>query len=379
MDLLFAESSVNGWGTEQHFAALAIAMMRREHRVRCMISEGSPLEEVLRAAGVPVALTPAFSGGTWSLRRIRLLRGLMAQRRPDWMVTNDSRFYWPMILTGRTQGVRTALFRHWERMSRSMLSRRLMPRLADRFILVSQFQRNSFRKDGVNISGMQILYNPIDTQRFHPSPEARARVRAGLGISESTPLIGYVGRIVRIKGVFELFEAAGQFLPQVPEARVLWVGDGADQAELRARVAQSPQKDRHLFHGFTQDLTGLYNAIDVLVVPSVYPDPCPRVPVEAQACGTPVVCNDSGGLRETFRPDFTGKLVPAGQVEPLSAAILALARDPALRRAMGEEGRRFVCSNFSFENIALNFEAVLANKQFMHQIPMPGPVPEGAA
>jgi glycosyltransferase involved in cell wall biosynthesis len=378
MDLLFAESSMNGWGTEQHFAALAIAMAGRGHTARCLISSGSPLESPLRAAGVPLILSEPFRGGTLSIRRTRHLHQLVREHRPDWVVTNDSRFYWPAIVTGRLTSVRTALFRHWPKPS-GALTRRLQPWLADRFILVSEFQRDSFRREGVDAGGMQLLYNPIDMERFSPAEEARLRVRSDLGLSLETPVVGYVGRLVRDKGVYELLTASEQFLSAAPEARVLWVGEGAEMAELRAGVERSAHRGRHLFHPFTQDLKGIYNAIDVLVVPSMYPDPCPRVPVEAQACGTAVVCHNAGGLPETFQPDVSGTLVKAGDVAQLADAILTLVRDPVRRQAMGRAGRQFVCANFSFENIARNFEAVLADREYSHRIPrvaaaaQPGP------
>src|SRR5262245_55343799 len=101
MELLFADSSVSGWGTEQHFAALAIAMSRRAHGVRCLISAGSPLEPMLRAAGVPVVVNERRVRGSVDLSQVKLLSRLASQRRPDWLVTNDPRFYWPLILTGR--------------------------------------------------------------------------------------------------------------------------------------------------------------------------------------------------------------------------------------------------------------------------------------
>jgi glycosyltransferase involved in cell wall biosynthesis len=368
MELLFAESSVSGWGTEQHFAALAMAMARRSHRVRCLISTGSPLEALLRDAGIPVILNRHHSRSSVDGRRLKLLLHQVSQRRPDWLITNDPRFYWPLILTGRLTGARTALFRHWEYMSRSLLSRRLIPHLADRFILVSQFQREHLRRDGVDVSSMQILYNPIDTHRLSPSAPARARVRAALGLSDSQAVIGYVGRMLRLKGIFTLLTASEQLLAAAPGSRMLWVGDGADLPELRARVAGSAQRELHVFHGWTEDIQGIYNALDVLVVPSQYPEPFGRVSIEAQACGTAVVCSDAGGLSETISPDVSGLLVRGGSIEQLSAAILELTRNPDRRRAMAHAGRQFACSNFSFEHVALNFEAVLADKQYTQRI-----------
>lgn len=366
VELLFAESSVSGWGTEQHFAGLAIAMARRAHGVRCLMSAGSPLEAVLRAAGVPVILNKHRVRGSIDGRRLKLLHQLVSQRRPDWLVTNDPRFYWPLILTGRLTGTRTALFRHWEYMSRSVLSRRFIPRLADRFILVSRFQREHLRREGIDVNNMRILYNPIDTDRLSPSPDARARVRAALGVTDSQVVIGYVGRMVSDKGIFTLLTASAQLLSAAPESRILWVGDGVELPELRARVDQSARRECHIFRGWTEDMQGIYAALDLVVVPSQYAEPFGRVSVEAQACGTAVVCSDAGGLPETLSPDISGLLIRKGDVDQLAAAILELTRNHDRRRNMALAGRQFACSNFSFEHIAHNFEALLADEQHTH-------------
>ena len=139
-----------------------------------------------------------------------------------------------------------------------------------------------------NVARMPILYNPIDTERLSPSAEARARMRAEFGLTDAQVAIGYVGRMVRIKGIFTLLEAAEQVLAAAPETRFLWVGDGADLPALRTRVAQSALAARHIFSNWSSDVRGVYAALDVAAVPSVYPDPCPRVPVEAQTARRPL-------------------------------------------------------------------------------------------
>ncbi len=361
MELLFVESSTRGWGTEQHSAALAIAMARRNHHVRCIIPVGTPLETVLREAGVPVVLNERPVRGSVDTRAMRTLYRVASQRRTDWLITNEPKLYWPLVLIGRLTGTRTALFRHWENMNKGALTRRFIPRLADRFVLVSRAQREHLRADGVDVTNMSILYNPIDTQRLSPSDEARARGRASLGVMDGQIVVGYVGRMVRDKGIFTLLKASEQFLPAAPETRLVWVGEGLDLPELRARVEQSVCRERHIFRRWSADIQAIYTALDVLVVPSEYAEPFGRVSVEAQACGTPVICSDAGGLPETLTPQITGLLTRKGDSEQLAAAVLELARDPDRRRSVALAGRRLACASFSMEHIANEFEALLAN------------------
>jgi glycosyltransferase involved in cell wall biosynthesis len=341
-------------------------MARRNHSVRCIIAVGSPLEAVLREAAVPVILNEHPVRGSVDTSALRMLYRAASQRRTDWLITNEPKLYWPLILVGRLTGTRTALFRHWETMSKGALTRRFIPRLADRFILVSRSQREHLRADGVDVSNMSILYNPIDTQRLSPSPEARARGRASLGVTDDQFVIGYVGRMVRDKGILTLLRASEGFLAAAPQTCLVWVGEGIDLPELRARVEQSAHRGRHIFRRWSADIQAIYTALDVLVVPSEYAEPFGRVSVEAQACGTPVICSDAGGLPETLTPQVTGLLTPKGDSEQLAAAVLELARDPERRRGAAEAGRRLACASFSLERIAHEFEALLANGQRGH-------------
>ena len=360
MRLLFAESSVRGYGTEQHIAALATAMARAGHDVRCLVIADSPVASLLAAARIPmVAVRP---GRTRGMRIAVALLDLAMRQRPDWMVSNDPRFYRMLLALRRLGGARVALFRHWHGAPARERTRDLLSRCADRFILVSRFHREDYQQQGMNIERASVLYNPIDTERFRPSPAARVGARARLGLADPEVVIGYVGRLIEGKGIFTLSDACEKFLAAEPSARMLWVGDGEDSAALRARIARSAFANRHCFLGWEADLAALYPALDILGVPSIYPEPFGRVSVEAQAAAVPVVCSLAGGLPETFSPGNTGIGVVPGDADALASAILALIGDAERRRRMGEAGREWVCARFSLGRIALDFEAILANE-----------------
>ena len=357
MRLLFAESSVRGYGTEQHIAALATAMARRGHDVRCLVIAGSPVATLLQEARVPmVAIRP---GRTRGVRIAAALLRLALRQRPDWMVSNDPRFYRMLLAVRRLTGARVALFRHWHDVPVRPRSRDLLSRRTDRFILVSRFHREDYRRQGMNVERASVLYNPIDTGRFQPSSALRTSSRMRLGLDEADVVVGYVGRIEAAKGIFTLLDAAEKFLAADPSARMLWVGDGEDSAALHAGIARSPHADRHRSLGWQADLAALYPALDILAVPSIYPEPFGRVSVEAQAAAVPVVCSLAGGLPETFVADSTGIGVVPGDADGLASAILALIRDPQRRLRMGTAGRDWASARFSLERTAEDFERLL--------------------
>jgi len=358
MRLLFAESSTRGYGTEQHLAALATAMAGRGHDVRCLVMADSPVERLLH--GQPLLTASIRPGRTRGMRIAAGLLRLAARQRPDWMVAGDPRFYRMLLGLRALTGARVALFRHWHDAPVRQRTRELLSRRADRFILVSRFHRTDYQRQGMDVERASVLYNPIDTGHFQPSAAARTGTRGRLGFSDTDVVVGYVGRMIEQKGIYTLLEAAERFLAAEAAARILWVGDGASSAALRARIACSAHARRHRILGWEADTAALYPALDILAVPSLYPEPFGRVSVEAQASEVPVVSSLAGGLPETFAPEATGIGVAPGDADGLASAILALIRDPERRRRMGTAGREWACARFSLEHVAEDFERLLA-------------------
>lgn len=360
MKLLFADSTIRGYGTEQHAAALAIAVMRRGHTVCCIVRGGSSMETLLRQAQVPyVAVAP---GPASSVRLIWCTARLARRERPDWLVTGDGRFHWVFMGLRRLLGPRVVFFRHWPVVPKSGRTRRMLARRADRFILVSRFHREEYQRQGMNVTRAAVLYNPIDTERFRPSPERRMHTRQRLGFAPSDVIVGYVGRMVREKGIFTLLKATERVLPHAPHVQILWVGDGQDAAALREQIQSSAFAARHRFLEWQLDLAQLYPACDLVVVPSISAETFGRVSVEAQSVGVPVIVSEAGGLRETLVPGVTGLLSTCSDEAALATAICALIDDEERRVRMGAAGRAWVCANFSFAQIARDFDTLLAQE-----------------
>ena len=238
------------------------------------------------------------------------------------------------------------------------LTRYLMPRLADRFFVVSEYMMGEFARSGVPRKRLRLLYNPIDIDTFHPDPEARRRLRGELGIAESEVLIGFLGRIDHGKGVYSLCRAVAAAMSRQAALRMLWVGDG-DLAAMRAHHIPPEHLQRHHFIGWTQQVASIYPALDLVVMPSIAPETFGRVSAEAQACGVPVLCSDIGGLPETLQPQISGLLSAPGDAQALCHQILELVDDADRRRQMGDSGRRFVTARFSATQVCDQFERQL--------------------
>lgn len=191
--------------------------------------------------------------------------------------------------------------------------------------------------------------NGVDVERFSPGISS---IRADLGIAGDVPVVGFVGRLTRDKGVPELIEAFDTILDAVPDARLLLVGwfDSAEDVlseELQARIKAHPQI--HLT-GFVNDTSPYYRAMDVMVLPT-WREGFPNVVLEAAASGIPVVTTISTGSRDSVVPEVTGLLIPPGYPVAISEAVLGLLSTPERRRKMGKAARAWVLEHFVDERV----------------------------
>jgi glycosyltransferase involved in cell wall biosynthesis len=182
----------------------------------------------------------------------------------------------------------------------------------------------------------------IDTEFFRPLPRPPARLRRDLGLAAEDRVVLYVGFSTPRKGVETLVRAL-PFLPS--EAKLLVVGKWETGYREKVMRALGPHSDRLLELGYVPDadLPGLYALADVFVFPSLL-EGFGLPPVEAMACGCPIVATTVGSLPEVVGE--AGLLVPPQEPQALAGAILSLLDDDLLRRDLGEKGRRRAVSSF---------------------------------
>lgn len=186
--------------------------------------------------------------------------------------------------------------------------------------------------------------NGVDVERFSPGPGI---LRARLGLPPDAPVVGFVGRLTRDKGLPELVEAFDAILAARPQAHLLLVGwfDASEDAldrGLRSRIKNHP----HIhMTGFVADTAPYYRAMDVMVLPT-WREGFPNVVLEAAASGIPVVTTLCTGSRDSVVPEVTGLLIPPGYPVAIFEAVLHLLRNPERRSRMGEAARAWVLENY---------------------------------
>ncbi|CRY82897.1 glycogen synthase (ADP-glucose) [Nocardia farcinica] len=237
---------------------------------------------------------------------------------------------------------------------------------ADAVIAVSEGMRHDVLDayPAIDPDRVHVVHNGIDPTLWHPgAPVPGERpVLEELGVRPDLPIVAFVGRITRQKGVGHLLAAARNFDPDI---QVVLCAGAPDTPELAAETAAAVERLRAGRENVfwvqqmlpTEQIRQILAAAAVFVCPSVY-EPLGIVNLEAMACATAVVASDVGGIPEVVDDGVTGRLVhydalAAEEYERgLAEAVNAVAGDPALAARYGEAGRARAIADFDWTRIA---------------------------
>jgi alpha-maltose-1-phosphate synthase len=241
---------------------------------------------------------------------------------------------------------------------------------ADAIIAVSEGMRRDLLAAYPAVDGarVEVIYNGIDTAEY--APDAGTDVLERHGIDPSAPVVAFVGRITRQKGVAHLLEAMAEVDAGV---QLVLCAGAPDTPEIGADVAARVERLRETREGVIwieqmlpkPEIIQILGHATVFACPSIY-EPLGIVNLEAMACETAVVATATGGIVEVVDDGVTGLLVPIdpvddGTQEPRDPAAFAsefaarlneLVRDPERARAMGRAGRARVIERFAWPAIA---------------------------
>lgn len=195
----------------------------------------------------------------------------------------------------------------------------------------------------------------VDTMWFQPpSPEQRAVARTALGAADEDFVVGFLGRLAVDKGVRELVHAASAAHAVDRRIRLALVGPVEDAAEMRPELFLVDEADWGVAPGATDDPRSAYWAFDVLCLPS-YREGFPISPLEAQACGLPVITTDATGCIDSVENGATGLIVPTRNAQALQAAIVRLAGNSDERVRMAPLARRRAVTLFDRATVREGF------------------------
>ncbi len=339
-------SALSVGGAELSLFHLASRLDREKFdaEVICLREEGD-LAARFREAGVPVELFKLPSrygpGGLLGLAR------LLARKRADIVHTHLRRpntsgriAAWladvPVIIAHERNPGPGKKWRHF-------LVDRLLARVSSAMIAVSRqtAERNS-RLAGIPLERFAVIPNAVDLEEFRPGDRDAARARLGLDAAEF--VVGFAGRLHRVKNLDVLLRAvaeAAEAAEAAPALRLLVAGEGPERGGLEALAAELGISERVTFLGERGDLAEVYPAMDALCLVSKS-EGCSRVLLEAAACALAPVVTPVGHAPDMLTDDQSGLFVPAGDAPALAKALVRLAGDAGLREKLGRAAREAV-------------------------------------
>lgn len=221
---------------------------------------------------------------------------------------------------------------------------------------VSARQHEQF---GYSPSRRQLIPNGFDCDALAPDPEARRRMRAGLGLRERDVVVGLVARFHPMKDHQTFVAAAARVAVAHAQARFLIVGRGvsAGDAGVVAAIDHAGLRDRTIVLEERHDIGELLNAIDIACLSSAWGEGFSNAIGEAMACGVPCVVTDVGDSAAIVAE--TGAVVAPRDPGALASAIGGLvSAGPERRRALGEAARRRIEGRFSLSAVVAQYEAL---------------------
>jgi len=203
------------------------------------------------------------------------------------------------------------------------------------------------------------IHSGMEIEPFLAAREKRAGARARLGFGHDDFVIVKLARLFELKGHRELLEAAASLVPEHPNLRLLFVGDGILRAHLEERARALGLAQRVVFTGLVPapEVPEHLAASDLLVHASLR-EGLPRAVPQALLTGTPVVAFDLDGAPEIVRDGETGLLVPPRDTKSLAAAIARMAGDGGLRKRTATAGRDLAARIFPAEKMVARIMAL---------------------
>lgn len=220
----------------------------------------------------------------------------------------------------------------------------------DKIIAVSNALRNAMHDNGIN--NISVIHNGIDVNSWQYTETQVLAFREKHNLLDKK-IILFGGRLSEAKGGKQAVKSLAKVLEKVPSVILLVIGEQNEYAKEMRRIATDSYVDKNLvFTGWISgsELTACYGSADVILVPSMYPDPFPTVVLEGMACRKPVIAGCFGGSKEAIKDCITGYVVNPYNTKELSDKIIDLLSKEKKAEEFGRAGFNYVSTNFNLND-----------------------------
>jgi len=209
------------------------------------------------------------------------------------------------------------------------------------------------------------IHDPVDLDEIQFAARSKDRIRKECGLTDDDIAVGIFGRVIPWKGQLEFVRAIVLAMELDSRIRGVIVGNESDGdpgyfRQVRAKIEKSNFPERFILAGYRKNVEEYYSAMDIVVHASITPEPFGMVVPEAMAAGCAVIASDAGGPREVIEQGIDGVLVPPGEIDALSSAILRVASDKSLRLRMAAAGKLQARTRFGIATSAAKISEIYA-------------------
>ena len=236
-------------------------------------------------------------------------------------------------------------------------------RRADQVVTICQGLRHDLIARGIPADKIGVVPNAVDAEAFFLGGRADPVLRAKLGL-DGCRVLGFIGSFYAYEGLDLLLAALPRMLAQAPDIRVLLVGGGPQEANLKAQAQALGVADKVVFTGRVPhaEVSRYYDQIDLLAYPRhsmrLTELVTPLKPLEAMAQGRLFIASDVGGHKELVRDGETGLLFRAGDVDALALRALEGLALPDGGAALRAAGRRYVETERNWPRSVANYRQI---------------------
>jgi glycosyltransferase involved in cell wall biosynthesis len=366
MNILFINSIQMFGGGEVWMLNTLTALQERGHNTLLLCRPQTELGAKAKSRGLKVKILKI--GGDFDPITILKIFKIIKENRIQIVLTNMDKELRLAGLAARLAGVKAVIPRRGidYPLKNSWRYRFTYNVLAARIIANSEATKKSLLKNSpwLKPPRIKIIYNGIDISQFSFQPPNG--LLEEFNIPEHVAIIGFVGQLDERKGIADLLNAYKVVNKQLPQTRLLLVGDGKLRSFVEKQKEELPRPSSIILTGFREDIPRIMNLMDVLVLPS-YWEGFGLVLVEAMAAGKPVVTTKVSSMPEIVKDGVHGYLVEPGDSTALAKALIKVLTNAQLAVQMGAQGRQQVEQHFTLNGMIdkieeVFFEAALYNK-----------------
>lgn len=299
-----------------------------------------PFGEVFEKQGTPIDF---LSKGKFDFTTLTALVRLIRERKVDiihlhgYGASNFGR------LASRITGVPNIVHEHSvfddQPFHQTVADKLLSPLTGTSIAISKRVGKYMVDRRSIKEEGMHTFFYGLPIDEFE-TPEASSFIalRQELGIDETAPVVGSVGRLDTQKGLTYLMQAASEVVKSFPDVVFLLVGDGPGRPGLERYVAENGLTDNVRFTGFRSDVPVIMGMSNIFAIPSLW-EGGPITLFEAMALGKPVIGTPVGVMDEVLEDGKTGFLVPCKDSTALAEKLMLLLGDPEKAEQMGAAAR----------------------------------------